>query len=151
PACVPGSAAIAPKANDNHHEGMTMPTDVSPYIARQPRDLITAEDWNQMQVLIREDIQAQIQKALGELQTVPKAGDSGKLDGKSLAELEKEIIDAATQTLNRRTGYMRAFKRLTTEGSIVKHELKDYPVVDVYQLQWFEVICSEDDIKQKEL
>ncbi len=126
-----------------------MPT-TEPYIEKKPRDLITAEDWNQMQVLIREDIIDQLTKALAQLQQVPKSGDSSKLEGKTLEELEQEIINAATQALNKRTGYMRVFKRLTTTETLIKHELKDYPVTDVYQLMWFDVICSEDDIKEKE-
>jgi hypothetical protein len=126
-----------------------MPATESPYITRHPRDLITAEDWNQVQLLIKDDIKAQIRKSLEELITVPKAGDAGKLEGKSSSELAQEIIDAAIQFMNRRTGYMRTFKRLTKEESLIKHELKDYPLVDVYQLEWFDVICSEDDIKEK--
>jgi hypothetical protein len=126
-----------------------MPTTETPYIARNPRDLITAEDWNQMQILVREDIGAQVQKAIEELFAVPQAGDSLKLEGKTRAELAQEIIDAATQEMNKRTGYMRVFKRLNQEESIIEHGLKDYPVVDVYELLWFDVICSEDDIKEK--
>lgn len=126
-----------------------MPTTVTPYITRNPRDLITAEDWNQMQILMKEDIRSQVLKALEELLSVPKAGDAEKLEGKTRAELAKEIINSAIQEMNKRTGYMRIFKRLTKEEIFIKHELKDYPVVDVYELQWFDVICSEDDIKEK--
>ena len=122
---------------------------VMPYLTRNPRDLITAEDWNQVQILIRGDIKTQVEKALDELQTVPKAGDTGKLDGKTRAELAKEIIDAALQAMNQRTGYMRVFRRLKKEESLIKHELKDFPVVDVYQLEWFDVICFEDDLREK--
>lgn len=126
-----------------------MPAVEKPYIERSPRDLITAEDWNQMQRLIKDDIKAQVQKALEELMSVPKSGDAAKLEGKSRSELAQEIIESATQLFNRRTGYMRVFKRLSQEETLIEHELHDYPVVDAYELQWFDVICSEDDSKSK--
>lgn len=138
-----------------------MPETVTPYLERKPRDLITAEDWNEMQVLIRKDIDAQLRAAIEAIQQVPKSADSSKLGGKTPEELAQQIIDSALQGLNERTGYMRVFKQLQPTPpapsgqkedlkiSYIEHELKDYPVVDVYQLLPFEVICSEDDVKEK--
>jgi hypothetical protein len=133
-----------------------MPETVMPYVERKPRDLITAEDWNEMQILIRKDIDAQLRAAIAAIQQVPKSADSSKLGGKTPEELAQQIIDSALQDLNKRTGYMRVFKKLqpTPQGqppkiSYIEHELKDYPVTDVYQLLPFAVICSEDDVKEK--
>jgi hypothetical protein len=52
---------------------------------------------------------------------------------------------------------MRIFRKLqATEAddddvkvSLVEHGLKDFPVTDVYQLELFDVVCSEDDVKEK--
>jgi hypothetical protein len=141
-----------------------MPETVSPYIRREPRDLITAEDWNQVQVLIKADVTARLQKAIDEIQLVPRAEDADKLGGKTPEELAKAIIEAAMQEANKRTGYMRIFKsleptardadgefeRANAKVSIVEHGLKDFPVTDVYRLERFPVVCSEDDNRHLE-
>ena len=133
-----------------------MPETVTPYIERHPRDLITAEDWNTLQVLIRKDIAKSLEEAIAEINDVPKAGDAAKLAGKTPEQLAAEIIDSALQEVNKRTGYMRVFRKLQVtkpddvKVSLIEHCLKDFPVTDVYQLETFEVICSEDDVKAKE-
>ena len=137
-----------------------MPETVTPYIERHPRDLITAEDWNHVQMLIKKDIEERLKEAIADINLVPKSGDSAKLAGKTPEELAKDIIDSALQEVNKRTGYMRIFRKLqVTEPdaedkdvkvSLIEHGLKDFPVTDVYQLEEFEVICSEDDAKEKE-
>ena len=76
---------------------------------------------------------------------VERSGDSAKLAGKTLEQPTKEIVDAAVQKLNQRTGYRRVFKMLAPDKeAIVEHGLKDFPVTDVYELREFEVVCSED-------
>jgi hypothetical protein len=137
-----------------------MPETVTPYIERHPRDLITAEDWNHVQMLIKKDIEERLEKAIAAINLVPKSGDSAKLAGKTPEELAQDIIDSALQEVNKRTGYMRIFRKLqVTEPdaddkdvkvSLIEHALKDFPVTDVYQLEFFDVICSEDDVKEKE-
>jgi hypothetical protein len=127
-----------------------MPETVQPYIERFPKDLITAEDWNEMQIKIKNDIQDRVDKAIADKKEVDKSKDAAKLAGKTPEELTQQIIDAALQELNKRTGYMRVFRMLVKDKeSIVKHELKDFPVTDAYQLEAFEVVCSEDDIKER--
>lgn len=129
---------------------------VTPYIERHPRDLITAEDWNQLQILIQKDVEQRLKEAIAGISSVAKAGDAARLAGKTPEELIKEIIDSALQEVNKRTGYMRIFKKLqiTDEADdikvcLIEHALKDFPVTDVYQLELFDVICSEDDIKER--
>lgn len=127
-----------------------MPESVEPYVERHPKDLITAEDWNEMQVKIKNDIKKQVEDAIAAKKEVDKSGDAAKLGGKTPEQLAKDIIDAALQELNKRTGYMRIFKMLAAnKEAIVEHGLKDFPVTDVYQLQEFDVVCSEDDVKEK--
>ena len=41
-----------------------MATETTPYIPHNPGDLITAEDWNDVQKKIKEDIAKQIQDAI---------------------------------------------------------------------------------------
>lgn len=129
---------------------------VTPYIERHPRDLITAEDWNQLQILIQKDVEQRLQEAISGIASVAKAGDAAKLAGRTPEEFMKDIIDSALQELNKRTGYMRIFRKLqvTDEDddvkvSVINHGLKDFPVTDVYQLELFDVVCSEDDIREK--
>lgn len=127
-----------------------MAATVDPYIPRFPKDLITAEDWNDVQVKIKNDIKKQVDDAIAAKTKVDKADDAGTLAGQTVAQLTKAIIDAALQELNKRTGYMRVFKMLAADGkeSIVKHGLKDFPVTDVYKLLKWDVVCSEDDVKE---
>ena len=115
-------------------------------------------------MLIKADVAARLQKAIDEIELVPRADDAAKLGGKTPEEIAKAIIEAAMQEANKRTGYMRIFKSLepTARGadgeferenakvSIVEHGLKDFPVTDVYRLERFSVICSEDDDRHKE-
>jgi hypothetical protein len=123
----------------------TMP---NAYISHKPGELITAEDWNAMQGLIKQDIGGQIKQAVGEIKKVDQAGDAGSLEGKTLKQIEDEILTKAFEQLPKRTGYQMIFKLLKKdEEKVIEHKLKACPLVDVYQLDYFEVICSEDDQK----
>jgi hypothetical protein len=57
-----------------------MPTETTPYITRNPGDLITAEDWNEMQRKIKEDIAAQVRDAIDKIDKVPNADNAAKLE-----------------------------------------------------------------------
>src|SRR5262249_19116802 len=99
---------------------------VVPYIERHPKDLITAEDWNEMQVKVQNDIKKKVDDAIAAKTEVAKAGDASKLGGKTPEQLTQDIIKAALQELNKRTGYMRIFKMLTAgKEAIIEHGLKD--------------------------
>ncbi len=125
-----------------------MPTDTTPYIPQNPGDLITAETWNTLQIKIKEDIARQIEDAIHKLDDVPNADNAGKLENKTLEELSDEILERARQELPERTGYRRLFKRLKTGvEKVIAHQLEACPLVDLYQLDYFRVICSEDDEK----
>lgn len=128
-----------------------MATEFNPYIPRNPGDLVTAEDWNDIQRKVKEDIGKQVKDAVSKITKVAEAENAHKLDNQTSDELAKAIVQQALQELPKRTGYKRLFKRLQgNEEKIVNHELGGCPLVDIYQLEFFEVVCSEDDQKNKE-
>jgi hypothetical protein len=129
-------------------------SNVEPYVPAQPGGLITAELWNEMQRRIYGDIGTRIEKAVADLKRVDRSGDAEKLGGKTAEELAKEIVARALGEIPKRTGYRRVFARLPVvnpnpappvEYVEIKHELKAYPLVDVYQLDAFPVICRADN------
>jgi hypothetical protein len=128
-----------------------MPTE--PYISRNPGDSITAEDWNALQTQIKDDIAKQVKDAVDAKTSVANADNAAKLENKSAKELEDETVEKALAVLPTRTGYKMIFKRLTTEEKVIKHELKACPLVDVYQLDYFEVICAtgEDEADRSDV
>ena len=116
-----------------------------PYIPHYPGDVITAGDSNEIQVMIREDIDSRIKEAIDDLDKVPAAGNADMLAGKSFGEIKEEIVRAAISQSPERPGFMRAFKRLRLgEESVLAHGLLAWPLVDVYQLDYFRVVASED-------
>lgn len=119
-----------------------------PYVKTHPGDLITAELFNGMQEKIKADIAKQIDDAVKAIKSVDKSGDSAKLEGKTLKELEDETIQKALAEIPKRTGYQMIFKRLTKDREkVIEHKLKACPLVDVYQLDYFPVICATGDTK----
>jgi len=117
-----------------------------PYIQRKAGDPWTVEDFHDLQTKVQEDISGSIETAIQQLDRVDKAGDSDKFGGKNPDEYAKAIIDRVLAELPKRTGYMMLFKVLETgEESVVEHKLGAFPLVDVYQLDYFRVIASEDD------
>ena len=124
----------------------------NPYIKRSPGDLVSAEDWNDVQRLIREDIGRQIKDAVAKLNSIPNAENSQKFENKTADQLTKEILEKARQEIPSRTGYQRLFKILKKdEQKIIKHGLAADPLVDVYALDTFNVLCSEGEQKSEEV
>lgn len=123
-----------------------MSTAPDPYVNTNPGDLITAQLFNGLQSTIRQDIAEQIKKAVEAIRNVAESGDSAKLGGKTPKELEDEIIQKALQILPSKTGYRMIFKRLKPgEEKYIKsnpEEIKGFPLVDVYQLDYFNVVCG---------
>lgn len=116
-----------------------------PYVERNPGDLISAGDWNKMQRLIQEDIDKKTKKAVEEIQEVPRAADADKLEGSSKSDIIDEIIRKAVQEIRAKSGYMQLFKILKGDKeNVIKHDLHLCPLVDVYQLDYFPVVCCED-------
>ena len=121
-------------------------TTQTPYIPQTPGDLITAANWNQVQVDIKADIAAQIATAIKGVTSVDHAKDADTLDGQTADQLTDAILEKAEQILPFRTGYLRTFNRLVkgTE-KIIKHNLKTLPLVDVYQLDYFQAVAARGE------
>jgi hypothetical protein len=120
----------------------------TPYVPAHPGDLITAEAWNSMQLKAQQDIAAQIAAAIAGVKTVDHANDADTLSHKNLDAITQYILDQVFAQLPKRTGYMQYFCNLrlgADPSKIIKHGLKAYPLVDVYQLEYFPAVCAKDD------
>jgi hypothetical protein len=125
-----------------------MTTQFSPYEIYEAGQLIDAKRMNNMQVKIKDDIVTQTQKAVSEIKTVKSAENAMLFAGKTIAELTEEILKRIFQELPKRTGYLQVFKQLKVgDEQVIQHNLKAFPLVDVYQLDYFRVVCSEDGNK----
>jgi hypothetical protein len=128
-----------------------MSTQFDPYINRSPGDLVTAEDWNEIQRRIKADIGKQIADAISAIEQVPESENSLKLQDQSADDLTQSILEKARQELPKRTGYQRLFLRLRAgEEKVVEHKLGGCPLTDLYRLETFPVVCSEDEQKSRE-
>lgn len=118
---------------------------IEPYVEFKPGDLIAAEVMNDMQRQIRQDIGDQSQAAVDNIESVPYAENAGKLENQTLDDIRKEIIDQALSQMALHSGYMRVYKKLKFNvEALIEHGLKNNPLVDIYQLDYFLVIASED-------
>ncbi|NDJ19012.1 hypothetical protein [Myxacorys almedinensis] len=125
-----------------------MTTNMTPYIDRKPGDLITAEDWNELQRKVKTDISEQTKQAIDQIKSVKMAEEAQTLQGKTFEEILANILDSVLKVLPGRTGYLQVFKQLNVgKEENVEHKLKAFPLVDVYQLDYFKVVCSEDGNK----
>jgi hypothetical protein len=125
---------------------------VAPYILHQPGDLITAEDWNDMQRDVKNDIATQTAAAVAKVKDVDHATNSDKVGGLSVDDLTKAILDKVYQQLPKRTGYMQVFCNLPIhQDKLVQHGLKAYPVTDLYQLDYFQAVCAKSERSEDQL
>jgi hypothetical protein len=125
----------------------------TPYVPAHPGDLITAEGWNSMQLQAKQDIATQIAAAIAGVKTVDHANDADTLSHQNLDAITKYILDQVYAQLPKRTGYMQYFCNLhlgADPSKIIKHGLKAYPLVDVYQLEYFPAVCAKDDTQADE-
>ncbi|GAA1954108.1 hypothetical protein [Amycolatopsis minnesotensis] len=121
-------------------------TETEPYVRRGPGDLVTAEDWNEVQRKIFDDIRKEAKKAADGVVRVPDADDSDHLEGKDLNALTDEITRRVLDQVRGRNGYLQLFKVLKQgEITVLEHKLGTAPLVDAYKLEYFRVVCREDD------
>jgi hypothetical protein len=120
-----------------------MAAETTPYIDRNPGDLITAEDWDGVQVMIKEDIGARIEAAKEDIRHtgVDQAGNADKFSGKSETDWTNQLNDRYAAKVHDHEGqsvYRRYIKRFTGEPGLDKvlldHDLGRFPLVDVYEL-----------------
>jgi hypothetical protein len=121
-----------------------MASEVTPYIPRAAGDILSASDWNQLQLDIKKDIGDQIEKALGQVDDVPHSGDSDKLEGKTLDEITQDIVRKTLEAIKKDCGgYVTLFRRLELgEETLIEHSLGAFPLTDVYQLEYFPAVCG---------
>jgi hypothetical protein len=123
-----------------------MPDNVTPYVPVNPGDLITADIFNTVQEDVKQDIAQQIQTAVAGITEVKHADDAGTLAGLNVDQLTSQILDRVKAMLPGRTGYRRTFNILKSgQPKLIKHGLGAAPVVDVYQLDWFQVVCAQGE------
>ena len=120
-----------------------------PYVEFMPGDMIAAETMNDMQKQIRADIGVQAKAAADAKESIGHADNASALEHQSLEALTRSIIDKAIAEMARESGYRRLFKKLTfnettPEYSVIRHNLQNCPLVDLYQLDYFRVVASED-------
>lgn len=113
----------------------------TPYIPRAPGDLLTAEDWNDVQTMTRADMAAQLAATVDEI-------IHGRVDHAGDAERFATMTpDAWTALLDERyapkhhdhegtVGYRRYVKHFDSEVSkvLLNHNLGRFPLVDIYEL-----------------
>jgi hypothetical protein len=117
-----------------------------PYVAATPGALITAENINLMQSKIRDDIAKQTKDAVDGIKSVPHADNADQLENTSKADLIKQIVAQAVAEVRANSGYMQLFKVLKVgKENVIHHNLHLCPLVDLYQLDYFPVACSEDN------
>ncbi len=129
---------------------MSQPSSYTPYIERNPGDLITAEDWDDLQRFIKADLAdnaAADAKNVKDLNDKIASVDAPKFGGKDpdqwTDDLDKRYVkrddpQAAGQ-------YRRYFKQLDRkiappvgtpyiEPAVIEHKLCRYPIVEVFEL-----------------
>ena len=112
-----------------------------PYIKRNPGDLVAAEDWNELQVKIQEDMQDQIEAAKEEITEtgVERADNADKFDNKTPKGWTDDLDERYALKVHDHeelAAYRRYYKQMEPDDTIVlEHELGRFPLVDVYELQ----------------
>lgn len=125
-----------------------MSTAPGPYVQTSDGDLITANLFNGVQSTIRQDIADQIKQAIGGIKTVDQAGDSAKLGGKTPKELEEAILQRVLSEIPKHRDHRMIFKRLTKDQEkVIEHNFYRCPLIDIYQLDYFPVICATGESK----
>ena len=123
---------------------MTEPT-TAPYIDRKPGDLITADDWVRLQRLIQADITKKIGDAVAAITNVAMSGDAAKVGGLTPDDLSRQILDYVERQLPKRTGYLSVFRKLEVgKESVIDHELGTWPLMTIFQLDYFRIVAAED-------
>lgn len=123
------------------------------YIKRNPGDLVTSEDWNEVQEMIKKDIADQVGRVetdLNEFKEEPV--DAEKFGDNTPEEWINEFDDRYVQHAELEAGwgeYRRYFKQIdrqlvdsSFEPAIIKHNLHRYPVVNIYELAKLEYTIS---------
>jgi hypothetical protein len=130
-----------------------MPDTTPLYLEAKPGDLITADNWNELQRRVQKDIVDTTEKAVQGVTDVNHAKDSDHLEGKTADQLANEIVQRAVQEIRTQSGYQQIFTVLNFEPQkkgqdqqyrVIAHKLGLEPLVDVYRLDYFPVVYRRD-------
>lgn len=118
-----------------------MTDETKPYVRRAPGALITAEDWNEVQVKIREDIQNQVKAAKEQTKEigVSRADNADRFGSKTpqgwIDELDQRYA-LKVHDQEELAAYRRYHKQMEPMDTVVlQHNLGRFPLVDLYELQ----------------
>jgi hypothetical protein len=120
-----------------------MTDDTSPYIPRNPGDLLTAKDWDDMQVDIKKDMTSRISASEQKIKEsgVNHAMDADEFAGKTADQWTAELDNRYAPKVHDHEGitsYRRYMKRFTNDPGfdrlLLPHKLGRYPLVDAYEL-----------------
>ncbi len=92
-----------------------MPDTTPLYLEAKPGDLITADNWNELQRRVQKDIVDTTEKAVSGVTDVNHAKDSDHLEGKTADQLANEIVQRAVQEIRTQSGYQQIFTVLHYE------------------------------------
>jgi hypothetical protein len=121
----------------------------TPYIEHSPGDLITSEDWNNVQVMIKEDIEGQVGQVKTELDDFKEAPvNADTFGGKTPDEWDQKYDERYVQHAELPAGwgeYQRYFKQIDRqisiadgesiyEPAIIEHNLHRYPLASIFEL-----------------
>jgi hypothetical protein len=113
----------------------------TPYIQRNPGDIWTAEDWNGVQMKIKDDIMGKIQDAMEQIEKtgVQRADNADKFANKAPGDWVKDLDQRYAQKLHEHEGqevYRRYHKRFSKEvpTAFLEHKLGRFPLVDIYEM-----------------
>ena len=119
------------------------------YIERHPGDLVTAEDWNDLQAKIQADMKKEIDDAKNDVtkKGVSRADNADKFDNKSAKNWTDDLDQRYAPKVHDHEGlanYRRYFRKLDPDETFVllEHGLGRMPLVDVYQLLPIEVTLA---------
>ncbi len=134
-----------------------MSNQATPYVARNPGDLLSAGDWNQMQMAIRADILANKEAAKNEIREegVEKATDCEKFDNKSASEWVAQLDERYAPKVHDHeeiAGYRRYIKRFSATDqdiALLRHGLGRYPLVDLYELKTVAGLIFDEEKRKK--
>jgi hypothetical protein len=128
-----------------------MTDDATPYVPHVAGDPITAEDWNAMQVQIKEHIAASIDAAKEEIRKtgVDQAGNSDRFATRSDTEWEQALDERYAGKSHEHEGasvYRRYIKEFSGEEGMdqvfLQHDMNRFPLADLYELD--PVTTNED-------
>lgn len=126
-----------------------------PFVTVHPGDMLTAGTINHIQVLTRQEIAKQIAAAFAKISgvDVDQAKNAHTLDNLTVDKLSQQIVQEALAKVPYKSNYRMFFRWLESPSlnnskvkwDIVHHNLKAFPLVDIYQLDYFKVFCCTGD------